>query len=103
MGLSYSFNGSFIHSCFYNVMYWSFGKYQFTELYTHMQHKKITFVNITTVLIRKILSIWKLSSSWWHIQIFKILIFFWKNQILLLATNIVSCFPCSDRFMLFTF
>ena len=77
-------NESLTQAWFCNIMYTSFGKLWFNELcksskwwhFTlHDIKKKITFINIAIYLIRKVLSVDKLSSSQWQIQI---LIFMWK-------------------------
>lgn len=69
---------------FYNRLHWSFGKYRFVcysylpnvDRFHYTTPKKITFLNITTLLIRKVLGTSKLSNSQWQMQFFKNLIFF---------------------------
>lgn len=58
-----------------------------------IRYQKITFINITTNLIRKDWSIAELPSSWWQIRVFQNSNFRLKTQILSLVANTVSCFP----------
>jgi hypothetical protein len=50
-------------------------------------------------LVSKISSIRKLLRSRWWIQVSQIPIFTWKAQTLSQATNTISCFPWSDKFI----
>lgn len=72
---------------FCKSMHWSFRLYCFTEVCSsslcwHILSysiKKITCI-ISTNLIRKLKSVWKLSCSWWQI-IFQNSIFLWKLKL----------------------
>lgn len=86
-------------------VFWSFGKDKFTELgrspecwhiSLHNIKKKITFINITIHLIRRVFKIRKWSSSWWWIHTFKKSNFHSKAWIISLVTIIVSCFTWID-------
>lgn len=95
-GLSWTLKGSLTHAWFW-----------FTELGESSKWwhniRKITFVDITTDVIRKVFGIGNLSSSWWQIQVFQKFNLHLKAYILLLATNTNSCFPWIDRLTSFIF
>lgn len=62
-----------------------------------MQHQNITFFHISTNLKRKVIILGDVKLMMEDTYTSKILIFAVKFQILLLATNILSCFPWSDQ------
>ena len=68
LGLSCPLNRNFTHAQFCNTLYWSFWKHWFAALYQsskcltvayHYTISKITFINITTHLPRKVFKYWK--------------------------------------------
>lgn len=114
IGQSYTLNGSSIQSTqagFCNIMYWSFGKYCFTELCRFsnvgtfiMQCQKFTRLDIIIILSEKsVLSTGKLSRSWRQTQVFQTLNLHLKAWILPQSTNAISGFPWSDRLAQFVF
>ena len=100
---SHTFASSF--ACvWYNAMHWLFRQCWFNELCISSQcwHllfyniKKITFVNITTDLTRKVFKYWESVGFMWCIQVFQDYHFCLTVCILSVAINTVSSFLWSD-------
>lgn len=93
-------------SLIFMTMHRTVGKYRFTELSNSYKcwhilfynMKKTTFVNTCPISSEKPLTIKKLSSSQWWIQVVLNSNTYLKAQILSLAINIVICFPWNDSF-----
>lgn len=57
------------------------------ELFYETMLKRTTIVNITKIIVRKVLTLGELASSWWQIQVFQKFNFYSKAQTLPLSTN----------------
>lgn len=103
-GLSYTLKGSFTYERFCNIMHWLFGKYwcRSVKCWHISVHniKKITFINITIHLVRKIFRNWETFKLIDTIKKKKNLNFAWKLKISALATNTVSS-PWNESLIVF--
>lgn len=109
IGLYWTLNTHFTHAWLCSFMPWSFGKYRFSELcksttYWHTwiyNIKKISFVNSTSNLIRKIFKLWETVSLIGANISFKNSNICLKAQIVSLATNTMVSLKMTDSLVLF--
>lgn len=102
--LSCILNWSFAHAEFYNIIYWWFeniGPWSYVaipkvDILHFTVPKKSHSLISSSISSEKLLSVRKLSSSWWSMHVSQSSNFYLRAHILSLAINIISCLSWND-------